>query len=113
VGAELIGWISSAVLLVTLGRQVYSQWKSERAVGVSRWLFIGQLAASVGFAIYSWLLNNWVFLVTNIALLLTAILGEIIYLRNRRKERRKTAHDEAERTGEVTGRGRTAATSVR
>ena len=54
---------------------------------VSRWLFVGQVAASAGFALYSWLLSNWVFLVTNLALLLTALAGEVIYLRNRRRPR--------------------------
>jgi hypothetical protein len=53
--------------------------------GISPWLFVGQLAASAGFAIYSWLVANWVFLCTNIALLLTALAGEAIYLRNRRR----------------------------
>jgi uncharacterized protein with PQ loop repeat len=82
---EIIGWTSSVILLLTLGRQVVSQWQSEATGGISRWLFLGQLAASSGFAIYSWLLKNWVFLLTNLALLLTAVAGEVIYLRNRRR----------------------------
>jgi MtN3 and saliva related transmembrane protein len=73
------------VLLATLGRQVYAQWRSGATSGVSRWLFVGQLAASAGFALYSWLLGNWVFLVTNVALLITAVAGEAIYLSNRRR----------------------------
>ena len=83
--AEVIGWVSSGILLLTLARQVVTQWRSEATAGVSRWLFIGQLAASTGFALYSWLLGNWVFLITNVALLLTALTGEAIYLRNRRR----------------------------
>lgn len=86
--AELIGWVSSLVLLLTLTRQVYTQWQSEATSGVSRWLFVGQLTASLGFATYSWLLENWVFLFTNVALLLTAIAGEVIFLRNRAKASR-------------------------
>lgn len=82
---ELIGWLSSGVLLVTLLRQVWTQWKSESTGGVSAWLFIGQVTASVGFATYSWLVHNWVFLATNTALIATAVLGELIYLRNRRR----------------------------
>jgi MtN3 and saliva related transmembrane protein len=82
---EWIGWISSLILLATLGRQVYSQWRAGTTRGVSKWLFVGQLAASTGFSIYSWLLENWVFLVTNIALLLTAVAGEVIFLANRRR----------------------------
>jgi MtN3 and saliva related transmembrane protein len=84
---ELIGWISSLILLLTLGRQVYTQWRSEATSGVSKWLFVGQLTASAGFAIYSLLLKNWVFFVTNIALLITACVGEAIYLRNRRRRK--------------------------
>jgi MtN3 and saliva related transmembrane protein len=84
-GADIIGWAASAILLLTLVRQVYTQWRSEQAEGVSRWLFVGQITASLGFAIYSWLLQNWVFLFTNVALLVTALAGEAIYLRNRRR----------------------------
>jgi MtN3 and saliva related transmembrane protein len=86
-GADLIGWAASGILLLTLLRQVYNQWKFKQAQGVSRWLFVGQITASLGFAVYSWLLHNWVFLVTNLALLVTALAGEVIYLRNRRRGR--------------------------
>jgi MtN3 and saliva related transmembrane protein len=80
---DLIGWLSSVVLLATIGRQVFTQWRTRSTQGLSRWLFIGQLAASTGFAVYSYLLHNWVFLISNLALLATAILGEIIYLKNK------------------------------
>lgn len=79
---ELIGWASSLILLATIGRQVYTQWKTKSTIGVSRWLFIGQCAASVGFTVYSVLLRNWVFVFSNVALLVTAILGQVIYLHN-------------------------------
>ena len=82
-GTELIGWAAAAILLLTLGRQVYTQWRDRTSTGVSRWLFVGQCAASVGFVVYSWLLDNWVFVVTNALILVTAIVGEVIYLRNR------------------------------
>jgi uncharacterized protein with PQ loop repeat len=80
---EWIGWVSSAILLATLVRQVYTQWKSHESGGVSRWLFIGQVAASVGFTIYSLALHNWVYATSNVAILVTAIAGEAIYLRNK------------------------------
>jgi uncharacterized protein with PQ loop repeat len=83
--AELIGWSAAAILLATIGRQVYTQWRDGQTRGVSKWLFIGQTAASVGFVIYSWMLGSWVFVVTNALMLLTAILGEAIYLHNRRR----------------------------
>lgn len=82
---ELIGWSSSLVLLITLCRQVYKQWRSRATSGLSRWLFAGQLVASIGFAVYSWMLGNWVFLVTNVLILATALVGETIYVRNRRR----------------------------
>jgi MtN3 and saliva related transmembrane protein len=82
---DAIGWSSTAVLLATIGRQVYSQWKSKATAGVSRWLFVGQISASVGFAVYSFLLHNWVFLFSNVAMIATAIVGESIYISNRKR----------------------------
>jgi MtN3 and saliva related transmembrane protein len=82
---DAIGWSSAAVLLATIGRQVYSQWKSKATAGVSRWLFVGQISASVGFTIYSYLLHNWVFLFSNVAMIVTAIVGESIYISNRKR----------------------------
>src|SRR5450755_3860145 len=81
---EVVGWASTAVLLATICRQVYSQWKSKATAGVSRWLFVGQISASIGFVCYSYLLHNWIFLFSNSAMLVTAIAGEIIYVANRR-----------------------------
>ncbi len=83
---DIIGWASSAILLATLVRQVQRQWRERAVQGVSKWLFIGQLAASSGFLLYSFLLNNWVFVFTNAALLLTAIVGQMIYQRNVREQ---------------------------
>jgi hypothetical protein len=73
--------------LLTIGRQVYVQWRDDVAQGVSKWLFIGQFAASTGFTIYSFMLGNWVFVVSNIALLFTAVLGQLVTLRNRQHAR--------------------------
>jgi len=81
---DLIGWAASAILIATLGRQVYTQWRERSTEGVSRWLFIGQMCASIGFVVYSWLLGNGVFVFTNAVLLLTGVVGQLIYRRNRR-----------------------------
>jgi|ERR1700678_1800304 uncharacterized protein with PQ loop repeat len=81
---DLIGWVSSAVLLATIMRQVYTQWKTKSTAGVSHWLFIGQLGASIGFSLYSYLLHNWVFLTSNAVLLITAIMGQCLYLHNKK-----------------------------
>lgn len=84
---ELIGWTSSVILLLTIGKQIYKQWEEGSSEGVSRWLFIGQMTASAGFTIYSVLVRNWVFVVTNALMVLNGVLGMLIVLRHRRRER--------------------------
>jgi MtN3 and saliva related transmembrane protein len=86
-GTDLIGWLSSAILLLTIGKQVHKQWSSGQSEGVSVWLFLGQIAASAGFAIYSWLLNNKVFVFTNTLMIVNALLGYGIVMRNKRRAR--------------------------
>ena len=86
IAIDLIGWAAAAILLMTLGRQVYTQWRDRTSQGVSRWLFVGQCGASVGFVVYSWLLGSWVFVITNALILATAVVGEFIYLRNRQSK---------------------------
>lgn len=83
---EAIGWGAAAILLLTISRQVATQWRARSTQGLSKWLFTGQLAASTGFVVYSWLLGNWVFVVTNVPILATAGTGQWIYLRNKRSE---------------------------
>lgn len=78
---EIIGWLSSGILVLTISKQVYKQWKEGTSEGVSKWLFIGQIAASVGFTVYSVLLVNWVFIFTNAFLALEAIFGLILWFR--------------------------------
>jgi hypothetical protein len=46
------------------------------------------VTASLGFTVYSVLLKNWVFVVTNAVLLVTAVVGQCIYLRNKHREAR-------------------------
>lgn len=99
--ADIIGWISAAVLVMTLSRQVYTQWRARSVAGVSKWLFIGQLTASFGFTLYSYLLENWVFVFANIFIFLTAVAGEFVYIRNRRLARREQT---APGTRHMTGR---------
>jgi len=81
---EAVGWLSSVILIATISKQVHKQWKMKSVRGVSQWLFIGQCAASLGFTIYSTLVRNWVFVVTNTAGLIAGIAGLIVYYRNRR-----------------------------
>jgi uncharacterized protein with PQ loop repeat len=81
---EAIGWTAAVVLLATIVQQVWKQWRSGDTRGVSKWLFVGQSLASVGFTAYSWHTRNWVFVTVNAALLLSALAGEAIYWRNRK-----------------------------
>jgi uncharacterized protein with PQ loop repeat len=81
---DAIGWASSVVLLATIAKQIYKQWQARSSEGVSKWLFVGQSAASLGFTIYSWLVRNWVFVVTNALLLLAGVTGFLITMHFRR-----------------------------
>ena len=49
------------------------------------------MAASTGFVVYSRLLGNWVFVVTNVLMLATAGIGQGIYTRNKRREESSSA----------------------
>ncbi len=82
---NLIGWVATVVLLATLVRQIAKQAKERNAEGVSTWLFVGQISASLLFVVYSALVGNVVFVVTNSLILLTAIVGQVIVSRNKRR----------------------------
>lgn len=84
---DAIGWTSSLILLLTLANQVHKQWHEETSKGVSRWLFLGQMAASTGFTVYSWLVQDWIFVVTNALMIGNGLAGYLIVLRHRRRER--------------------------
>jgi uncharacterized protein with PQ loop repeat len=87
---ELIGWGSSIVLLATLIKQVYKQWKDGTSEGISKWLFVGQLGASVGFTVYSYLVGSWVFMVTNGLLSVNNIIGIGFYYYFKKRQTAKT-----------------------
>lgn len=84
---EAVGWVSSLILVLTIAKQVYKQWQEGSSEGVSKWLFVGQMAASLGFTIYSWLVSNWVFVATNAVMFVNGLLGLLIVLHHRRRER--------------------------
>ena len=86
---DLVGWASSAILVATLVRQVHKQATRGNGQALSRWLFAGQIAASLGFIAYSWMLRNHVFLLTNTLILGTAIAGQWLYFRNEKKSAAK------------------------
>ena len=84
---EAVGWVSSVILVLTIAKQVYKQWQEGSSEGVSKWLFVGQMAASLGFTVYSWLVDNLVFVVTNAVMLLNGLVGLLIVLHHRKKQR--------------------------
>jgi uncharacterized protein with PQ loop repeat len=92
---DVIGWVSSFVLVLTLGKQVYKQYRSGSSEGVSRWLFVGQLAASAGFTVYSVMLGSYVFVVTNGLMVLNALAGLAIWHHHQRRERASAAQGAA------------------
>jgi MtN3 and saliva related transmembrane protein len=79
----LVGWGASLLLVLTIGHQVRRQWRTGHADGVSRWLYVGQMASSLGFLAYSLHLGDWVCICTNGILLVAASLGLISVLRSR------------------------------
>jgi MtN3 and saliva related transmembrane protein len=83
---EAIGWLSSSILLATIGAQIHKQWQAGTSKGVSTWLFVGQCAASLGFLLYSFVIHNWVFVVTNGLMALAALVGLAIVRVHRRRE---------------------------
>ena len=83
---EIIGWVSSFILFLTVSRQIYKQWQTGTSEGVSIWLFVGQTAASLGFAVYSWLLWNPVFIFTNSVMVLNGLVGFFISLYLKKNE---------------------------
>ncbi len=85
-----LGWACSFILVFTIGKQLHKQWTEQSSVGVSKWLYLGQFCAEIGFVIYSWALKNWVFVFTNIALLLENLAGLGIVLYHRRRKSRHT-----------------------
>jgi len=87
---EVIGWLSSAILVLTITIQVRRQWVSGTSKGVSSWLFIGQFSASTGFFIYSILVENWVFIATNGLLAIETLVGLAIVRMHRRREARSS-----------------------
>lgn len=93
-GLDWVGWVASGILIATLTKQIHTQWTSDDTEGLSGWLFAGQIAASVGFVIYSASVRNWVFVVTNSLILLTAIGGQLVLVLKRRRS--QTGHGKQE-----------------
>ena len=86
---DAIGWAASLILVFTVGKQVHKQWKDRTSEGVSIWLFVGEIAASLGFEVYSILLRNYVYMATNVLMVASSLAGLYVMRRNRRERRRR------------------------
>lgn len=86
--SDLVGWLSSVILVMTILVQVHRQWSEGSSEGVSVWLFIGQGVASLGFLTYSVMIASWVFVVTNATTALASVAGIAIMQLHRRREAR-------------------------
>jgi len=82
---EPLGWLASIILLPTIARQIWQQARAPKVEAVSKWLFIGQISASLLYLTYSLLVGDAVFVASNAALLVTGITGQVIYVVRRRK----------------------------
>ena len=92
---QMIGWASSFILVLTISTQVLRQYRSGTSQGVSSWLFIGQFIASTGFCIYSALVGDVVFTVTNGVMAIAALTGLTIVRIHRRRDARAATRSSA------------------
>ena len=86
-----IGLLATAMLVATLCAQTIKQWRECSVKGVSRWFFLGQVTASVGFITYSWLIGSVLFVIANTLVLASAFAGYVVLRLNRRRSRAATS----------------------
>jgi hypothetical protein len=92
--SEWLGWLSSFILCLTIGKQLHTQYKQGTSQGVSKWLYLGQFMAEIGFIAYSLIVRNWVFVFTNSVLLLENVAGVLLIRHQRRRKKISvTAHE--------------------
>ena len=84
---QAIGWTASAVLVVMITAQIVRQWRQGTSEGVSRWLFVCQLVASLLFVVYSLMVRDAVFIVTNSLMTFAAAAGLGLLIWHRRRGR--------------------------
>ena len=91
---EIIGWGSALVLLPTFGVQTYRQWhdRHEHAGAVSLWFFVLALVGTAGQFVYSWMVNNWVYLALNGCLVVNNAIGLAIAIHRARIPAHEPAH---------------------
>lgn len=80
---QVVGWLSSLILVPSLAYQTYKQWHEDTSEGVSVALYLGSLISNIGFAVYSWLQGDWVFIVSNTLLAINSSIGLCILYKHR------------------------------
>lgn len=80
---QIIGWAAVFSLFATMAAQAWKQWRDRVKHGVSKFFFLGQVAASSLFLAYSTLMGDRIFIVGNALVLVAAIAGGAILWWNR------------------------------
>lgn len=98
---DLVGWISSGLLIITFGSQTYMQWKGESGK-YTIIFFVSAILGTAGNLIYSWLVHNTVFTILNAALVVNNSVGLGLALahQKRKKEEAKKGKEGQEGKGE-------------
>jgi uncharacterized protein with PQ loop repeat len=88
---DLVGWLSSALLLVTFGSQTFMQWKEKdgKTDGYTIVFFVAAILGTAGNIAYSWMTHNLVFTLLNITLVINNVVGLVIVLRRRARKKRE------------------------
>ena len=81
--AQIIGWSAVTALFLTMAGQAWKQWRDKVKGGISKLFFVGQIAASSLFLVYSAMMGDRVFIVGNAMVLAAAIAGGLILWWNR------------------------------
>ena len=80
---QWVGWAAVACLFATMAGQAWKQWRDRVKHGISKMFFVGQIASSTLFLLYSALVGDRVFVVGNTLVLSAAIAGGAILWWNR------------------------------
>jgi MtN3 and saliva related transmembrane protein len=83
--ANIIGLLAIAILVATLVGQTLKQWDERTTRGMARWSFLGQVAASAGFVLYSLMVGSLLFAVANGLILIGAVASYVVLRMNRRR----------------------------
>ena len=70
---DLLGYSAGAITSLTFLPQVIKTWKLKSAKDVSLWMFIIAALNEIMWVWYGILLNNWVIISTNLAVLIMSV----------------------------------------